>query len=467
MSAKSFFLKLISSIWFALLTQVASAQFRGVRPPSLDERPLLPPISDLSDNSQFGNSIAIDGDTAVVGAHRASGAGPIDAGTALVFTRVAGDWNMTARFTASNPAALDHFGWWVAIRGDLIVITSVGGGAPGLGTGAAYVFRRVDNTWTQEAILRPSDSNPNFGNAVAVESGTILVSASAAYALTSNFRGAAYVFELVDGQWTQTAILQASDGAVGDSFATSLAIEAETAICGAPARGVAYVFKRTASLWLQTAIVAPAPPAAGCGFSVALSGDTMLLGAPGVGLDSGTAKVFTRSAGVWTEQATLDSPTLTAYGSFGWSVALNGNTAVVGAPFENSVVGAAHIFTRSGSLWHTSATLTASDADVHDESYGWAVGIDQATAVVGAIFFGDSIREDPGAAYAYSLGLAGDANCDGSVDAGDQAPFVLALTDPPAFALRNAGCPMSQADLNGDGLVNGLDIALFIGSTAP
>lgn len=374
---------------------------------------------------------------------------------------------MTAKLTASNPTALDHFGWWVAIQGDYIVITSERGGFPDLGTGAAYLFHRTGDSWMQEAILRPSDSNSYFGNAVAIDAGTILVSASAAYALSDNFRGAAYVFEQVDGEWTQTAILRASDGAIGDSFATSLAIEGDTAVFGAPARGVAYVFNRIASHWQQTAIVAPAPPASGCGYSVALSGDTMLLGAPWVNFDSGNARVFTRQAGLWSEQAALESPTPAGYGNFGWSVALNGNTAVVGAPFENGIVGAAHVFTRTGTLWQTAATLTASDAGVNDETYGWAVAIDQATAVVGAIFFGDAIRVDPGAAYAYSLGLAGDANCDGSVDAGDQAPFVLALTDPPAFALRNAGCPMSQADLNGDGLVNGLDIAPFIGSTGP
>lgn len=71
MSAKPLFLKLIPCLSFVLVTVEASAQFRGIRPPSVDEQLLLPPIADLSTSSQFGNSVAIDGNTAVVGAHRA------------------------------------------------------------------------------------------------------------------------------------------------------------------------------------------------------------------------------------------------------------------------------------------------------------------------------------------------------------------------------------------------------------
>jgi len=467
MSADARFLKLIPFFLFVLLAHVASAQPRTLRPPSIEEAPLTPPTTDLWTSSQFGVSVAVDGDTAVIGAHRALGADGAEHGAAMVFTRNAGEWTMTAKLTASNPAAFDHFGWSVGVSGDCIVVSSEGGGSTPPGNGAAYVFSRQGDSWSQSTILTPDDANPHFGNAVAVVPGTILIGANVSYGFSSNFRGAAYVFEQIDGKWTQTAKLEAADGAIQDSSAGSLDLDGDTAILGAPSRNSAYVFTRAASIWQQTAKITPAAPLADYGFSVALSGDTAVLGSPEANDAVGAARVFVRANDIWTEQALLESSSPAFYGHFGWSVAVNHNTAIVGTLFENGVTGAIHIFTRAGSHWQEASAFTASDAGASDEWFGWAVAADQTTLVAGAPFFSGPAGIDQGRAWAYQLGIPGDTNCDGSVDAGDKTAFILALTDPPAFGLRNAGCPMTQADLNGDGLVNGLDIPPFVDSTAP
>jgi hypothetical protein len=160
-----------------------------------------------------------------------------------------------------------------------------------------------------------------------------------------------------------------------------------------------------------------APDAVLSGFlgnSVAISGDTAVAGAPGddVGgrLDQGSAYVFVRNGGTWTLQQKLTAPDGAASEQFGWSVSISGNTVVVGAPGDdigaNADQGSAYVFTRSGAGWALQQKLFQGDGQAAD-NFGWAVAAEGDTAVVGAVLDDEGTQQNNGAAYVYVRGAAG------------------------------------------------------------
>jgi hypothetical protein len=184
----------------------------------------------------------------------------------------------------------------------------------------------------------------------------------------------------VDPVFTQQAKLTASDGAAGDSFGSSVALSGDTALVGAPYddvgantdQGSAYVFVRSGATWSQQAKLIASDGAAYdyLGASVALSGDTALVGAHwneiGANFDQGSAYVFVRSGTTWSQQAELTAADGTTWDSFGHSVALSGDTALVGANWDDTCQGSAYAFVRSGATWNQQAKLTASDGAASD-----------------------------------------------------------------------------------------------------
>jgi len=195
------------------------------------------------------------------------------------------------------------------------------------------------------------------------------------------------------GAWTQQAKLTPSDSTPNDEFGWSVALQGGIAIVGAPnintETGAAYVFVQTGGVWTQEAELTPsdAAPWANFGVSVALSGDTAIVGADGWGgFDSyiGAAYVFVRSGTVWTQQAEFKG---TQSGTeFGISVALGANTAIVGSwGIPSEAAGAAYVFTRSGPTWTQTATLTPSDS-VSGDQFGLRVALSGNTALIGAPF---------------------------------------------------------------------------------
>jgi hypothetical protein len=206
-------------------------------------------------------------------------------------------------------------------------------------------------------------------------------------AVGSNHTGAAYVFTRSGSTWTQQAKLTASDAAASDSFGFSVAIAGSTAAVGAVGSnhtGAAYVFTRSGSTWTQQAKLTASGGIAGdeFGYSVALSGSTAVVGAINNNAGTGAAYVFTRSGSTWTQQAKLTASDGAASDFFGYSVAIVTTTAVVGAP-DNLGTGAAYIFTGSGSTWTQQAKLTVSGSPAND-FFGQSVSLSGTTAVVGA-----------------------------------------------------------------------------------
>ena len=284
----------------------------------------------------------------------------------------------------------------MAIYGSTVVV-----GAPATNsyTGAAYVFVRSNGTGSQQAELTASDAAPDvsFGYSVAIYGLTAIVGEPS---IERGLGGAAYVFVRSGSTWSQQAELTPSDSAYGDEFGWSVAIHGTTAVVGADqaagAAGAAYVFVRSSGTWPQRAKLTAPDPAANdsFGYSVAIYGSTAVIGAPGENSNTGAAYVFVHSPGTgWSRQATL---TASDGGEVGYSVALYGSTAVVSAPV-NMGAGTAYEFVQSGTAWTQQAELTASDGALSDY-FGWSVAIYQSTAIAGAI----GVDSWTGAAYVFS-----------------------------------------------------------------
>ena len=239
-------------------------------------------------------------------------------------------WTQEAKLTASDKAATDNFGWSVSLSGDRALVgahVSDPGGTSG--AGAAYVFARAsDGTWTQEAKLTASDKavDDQFGYSVSISGDRALVGAPLSDPGGTSNTGAAYVFTRAsDGTWTQEAKLMANDKAADDNFGYSVSLSGDRALVGAPLSdpgglslaGAAYVFTRASNgTWTQEVKLTASDKAAGdhFGWPVSLSGVRALVGArlsdPGGTTDAGSSYVYTVSYGT----LFVSFPTLHLYG---------------------------------------------------------------------------------------------------------------------------------------------------------
>jgi uncharacterized repeat protein (TIGR02543 family) len=402
-------------------------------------------------------------DSSTTGVNSVPNESAIDSGAAYVFVRSNGVWSQQAYLKASNPGGSDSFGESVAISGDIIVVgapyessNAVGVNASGQGnnsasgSGAAYVFVRSGSSWSQEAYLKASNTGggDNFGVSVGVSGDTVFVGARGedSDAVGVNFNqinnnasnsGAAYVFVRSGSNWSQQAYLKASNTGASDNFGISVAISGNTVVVGAENEdsstsgvngvsneaasqsGAAYIFVRSSGAWSQQAFLKSSNPGLGdfFGCAVAVSGDTVAIGAYGeassiFGINgipneaasrSGAAFVFVRSGATWSQQAFLKASNTGASDQFGRSVAVSGDTVVVGASFEDSSTagvnpvsneaafdsGAAYIFARSSGVWSQQAYLKASNAEGGD-NFGISTAISGSTLIVGG-YLEDSI----------------------------------------------------------------------------
>jgi hypothetical protein len=336
--------------------------------------------SDGTLGDEFGVSAAISGSTAVVGAPNENTA----TGAAYVYVRsgTPATWSQQAKLTASDAAPGDIFGISVAISGSIAVVGTYGKAS----TGAVYVFVRSGTTWSQQAELTASDavSADRFGDAVAIRGSTIVVGSVNA----NTGAGAAYVFVRSKTANTWRQQVELTQGADSD-FGTSVAISGSTVVVGAPgentATGAAYVYVRSGTTWSQQARLTASDAATQdlFGDSVAISGSTVLMGAPNENTATGAAYVYVRSGTTWSQQARLTASDAAENDLFGWAVAIHGTTAVVGAEHENGFNGAAYVFLGSGGTWSQQAKLTAADAGT-GATFGTSVAISGSTAAIGA-----------------------------------------------------------------------------------
>lgn len=383
--------------------------------------------SNTDQDDQFAQSVALSGDTLAVGAYledsSASGVDPVDqgndgtnalahnAGAVYVFTRDAGGvWSQQAYLKASNPDQDDEFGYSVALSGDTLAVSAM----------------KEDSS---ASGIDPVDAGNDATNGLAHDAGAV------------------YVFTRdMGGTWSQQAYIKASNPDMGDWFGFSLALEDDTLVVGARREdssatgvnpmdtgndvtnginhnaGAAYVFTRDmGGTWSQQAYVKSSNPGQSdfFGWSVALSGDTLAVGAAfessdAMGVDgdgandnagaAGAAYVFTRDGGgTWSQQAYVKASNTEANDHFGSSVALNGDTLAVGAPPEDSSAvgvdpadqandasgvnynaGAVYVFGRSAvGVWSQQAYIKASNTD-SPARFGSSLAMTGNTLAVGA-----------------------------------------------------------------------------------
>jgi FG-GAP repeat len=371
---------------------------------------------------------------------------------------------------SSNSGVSDAFGSAVAVSGDTMVIgapaedgnsTGVNGSQTSesaLQSGAAYVFVRSGNTWTQQAYLKASNTGAydSFGWSVAISGDTIVVGANQEDSSSTTVNGsgsdnsasnagAAYVFQRSGTVWTQQAYLKASNAQAGDLFGSAVAVSGDSVVVGANREGsnatgvngdaasngsfnsgAAYVFHRNGTSWTQQAYLKASDTAASAEFgsSVAVDGGRVVIGAPLADGYRGALYVFSRSLAAWSQQARLTASNAAPAARFGCAVAVSGDTIAAGARGESSGVtanpadtsapeaGAAYVFKWNGPLWTEQAYLKASNPGAGD-FFGKSLSLDGDTLVVGA--FGEdsaatgvdgnqasNSASAAGAAYVYS-----------------------------------------------------------------
>ncbi|ACY13647.1 hypothetical protein Hoch_1055 [Haliangium ochraceum DSM 14365] len=201
----------------------------------------------------------------------------------------------------------------------------------------------------------------------------------------------------------QEVKLTAADGAGGDVFGSSVAVSGNTAIVGARSddgRGSAYIYVRTGTVWTEQAKLVASDGASGdsFGFSVDLEGDTALIGAFEDDGSAGAAYVFVRSGTVWTEQAKLVAANRSSGAALGFAVALAGDTALLAAPAQDGR-GAVYAFVRSGSSWSQQAEMVSNDIS-NGDNFGNSLALDADTALIGASG-DDALGNNSGAAYVF------------------------------------------------------------------
>jgi hypothetical protein len=323
--------------------------------------------SDAAMFSAFGSSLAIAGNVLVVGARDDTPQGILDAGAAYVFERSGSSWSQTAKLVAGDPDSQDYFGVSLATTGDRILVAAYGDDEHGWDAGAAYVFDRVGNAWVQAAKLMGNDTLPfdAFGDSVSLFGDQALIGTGNKDGPAGNAQGAAYVFENGPTGWTQVQKLLASDGAANNFFGQSVALLDTRALVGASGRshpgagngGIVYAFEKTVSGWVQTQGFWADDTSTNdqLGVRMAISGDHVVVGADGddegIGT-SGSAYDFRLSGANWIEAGKLLAEDAATSDLFGLSVAISGNTTLIGAPGcddactnnPNCESGAAYIF---------------------------------------------------------------------------------------------------------------------------
>ena len=281
------------------------------------------------------------------------------------------------------------------------------------------MFVRTFNKWTPEAKLIGSENSAfdSFGFSVAIKGDRIVCGAFGNSDLNQTEVGSAYVFRRTNGLWLQQQELTANDGASLARFGLSVTMNEDTVAVGADGdselgffSGAVYVFTFDGANWIQRQKLHAQDATAGTsfGYHLAMDGDTVVIGAPldQVGTHTlGAAYVFTRRSQGWLQDRKLVAKDSDTFDGYGWRVAINGDTIAVGSMNDHDAAlsgGAAYVYKRNGqSGWSLHEKLFASDA-ARDDAFGSAVAVSNNTVLVGAIGRSD-VAFLAGAAYIYDF----------------------------------------------------------------
>ena len=366
-------------------------------------------ITSLQSKSQdfFGSSVDISGDYAVISAVQDDTRG-FDAGAAYVYHWNGSAWVEQIKLTASDGVFFDKFGSDVAIDGDYIIIGADSAKYNGEGgVGAAYIFHRLGDTWTQQAKIRASNAAANyfFGKDVDISGDYVIVGANTADYDQGN-QGFSYIFHRVGNVWTQQAQF-ASDGlsTTNDAYGKSVSIDGDYAVVGAyydQYKGAIYIYHRVGDIWAYQSKVTSEDIAQfdQFGGEISIYGDQILVSASGDNNNAGAAYLFQRSGNTWIQQSKFVASEVSSNKNFGRDVSLSNNVALIGS-YEvqgTTYFGAAYVLNYEGGVW-VEQKLPSTGVKSSD-LFAYGLAVDGVNAIVGA-FQDDTIGIDAGAVYSY------------------------------------------------------------------
>lgn len=370
--------------------------------------------SDGGNDDQFGEQVAIDGDRLVVGARFDDDSGN-NSGSTYIYTWNSNNLNETI-LRASDGTADNEFGSSVAVDGDRVVVGAESGG-PGGDDGSAYIYEWNGISWNETKLY--GSPTGNFGHSVAIDGDQVVVGAQwDTDGSGSQQTGSAYIYKwnVTTSNWDSIK-LTASDGASGDQFGVSVAIDSHRVVVGAIGdddvainAGSVYVFTWNGISWDTTRLYASDGSNQDFfGHSVAIDGNRIVVGAykdDAQGTESGSVYLFDWNGSSWDE--TKLTPTDGAdYDHFGFNVAIDRNYIVVGAyndDHQGISSGSIYVFDWDGSSWGETK-LNASDGTI-DDDFGYSVAIDGNRLVVGARNDDDQGTES-GSVYVYEQTTVG------------------------------------------------------------
>jgi hypothetical protein len=393
-----------------------------------EEQKLLP--SDSESEKRFGHDVAIDGDSIIVGAVGASAY----AGEAYFYTRTDGVWGSEQKVHPVPRVPADEFGFAVGIDGDVAIVGSPRDDeARGTNSdaGAAFIYRNVGGTWVEEDKLMASDADFDdyFGWAVAIRGDTAFVS-SRVDDDGAVSTGSVWVFRYEEGTWREVQKLHASDASFGDLFGHALAL----------GDGIAVV--------------------------TALHDDDAC--PEDLLCNSGSAYVFRFDGERWNEETKLTASDGAEKDEYGNAVSVSGDVVIVGARWTDDACkddpdcesGSAYVYRREDGAWSEVAHLIASDT-TRTDYFGVDVAVDGDEALVGS-YLDDDEGTACGAVYVYGVSAgacvcAGDIDGSGTVDTADLLQL-LAAWGP---------CPDCPEDVDDDGDVDAADLLVLLASWGP
>lgn len=370
----------------------------------------------------FGSWVTISDTMALVGARAATVGGRVNQGAVYVLRKANGKWSQVQKLVASDGATSDQFGAAIAFHGSLAIITAPFARVNGrTWQGAAYLFALSGGTWTERQKLVSASGVPfdTFGTAVAFGSSTAFIGAGGAMNAGHLIPRKVYTFEAPatrSGSWVQGPTLYSPDAIdVNGAFGESMAVSGNFALIGARAstvganigQGKVFAYERSQGVWKLVQKLAASDGGArdNFGLSLALDGTTAMIGAPGATIDgqvsTGSVYVWERPHGSWIQSSKIIADEAAAIRLFGASVSLSGSTMLVGAYAASAYHGAAYLFRHAGAQWKQIQKLTASDGAAGDV-FGYYTSVTTRTALVGAYTAKVGANVQQGAAYFYT-----------------------------------------------------------------
>jgi hypothetical protein len=354
----------------------------------------------------FAQSVSVNGNRALIGStgdERHS-----NSGSAYIYEKIQGVWSLTKVLRPLTPDFPEVFGVSVSLFGDRAM---VGATSSYNTTGSVYVFDLKDGEWSQTSRITTNESeySGSFGASIDLNNNRAVIGDFSDDEFAKN-SGASYIYEFVDGHWIQVKKLKASDSSIDSHFGSSVSLSGNRVLIGAndDAAGSAYIYDLIEGEWIESKklLANEIFYDGNFGVSVSLDDDIALIGANQDfenGYYSGSAFIFELIDNDWIETSQLVADDGVAYDSFGVSVSLSNNVALIGSSgnFNSVATGSGYLFSKTDDMWKQKIKLNASDKTSGDE-FGFAVSLSENNALIGS-YRDDDRGDDSGSAYMYNL----------------------------------------------------------------